>query len=1321
MKNYYYRMGVLLALFLPFHFFAQYCTPTFSTGCSVGDYIDGVQMGTINNTGTGCSTGSYGNYVLTQTTSVNQALSYNISVTLNPTYGQGIGVFIDWNQNFDFNDPGEFYSNNVVTPGGGTEVINITVPVSATLGNTRMRVICSYANTVAASGSCGGTTYGEAEDYGITVNAAPSCLPPTNVSASNVMANTADVSWTIAAGAVDHDLEWGPVGFAPGTGAQSGSQSGVVGATTTITGLSPQTDYDVYVRSDCGSSESPWAGPASFTTACTFEIAPWTENFTTTVTPNCWSQSAQSGGPWVFTGNPGYTASGTLDHTNGSQNNYAWIDHSGTDVGVVLESPLVDVNNLNVPELRFWIWSHYNGSLNPYNPTYIEAYDGSTWQQLGVVQGDFGPQWTEFYYVIPPAYIFGTGQVKVRFRAESGGSSSDFYNDILLDDVSIVEAPTCPQPINLTLDDSDSNSAILSWMATGSETEWQFEYGPVGFTPGSGTNVTANSNPDTISGLMANSFYEVYVRAVCTPGDSSFWSGPIAFDTYGLGQYMEMDLTCNPDGFVDISTMATANALTADGESGFNLPFPFYFQGNAVTQVTVGNNGVVLFNTISGQVSAFNSNTIASSAAEGLYPFWDDLDDNNAQIYWTQVGNSPNSQFIVQWNAKHDSYSAGVPFVFQVVMDEATGQVFYSYLNDITGSTSYDLGNSATIGLKGPNQNFPVSYNSTGFLSENDCARFYYTKCPKPTDLIFQYITSNEAAISWTAGLTGETNWTVVYGPAGFDPNTGGTSQTVTNNSAPLLGLDQLTEYDVYVYADCDNGNQSFALMGNFTTLPLCSNPTNLSATTSIDSIFTDWNWVESDPMYPSTGFEITYGNLGFDPTNGGMIDLSDASNFTDTTDDATLMAGGVYDVYIRAVCDTLVSGYVGPVSVTMPLTNDAVCMPQALPVDGSVNYFNNSGATIESNEQTIAPPATGNQETDGWGNNTIARSTWFTFIAPASGEMRIDATNEPYNGQIAVYEVVTCSDFNSFNLLAANDDDLGGLSLAPNFTVCGLTPGAEYYLLHDSYNNSTGNYAIKLSAINLDAGSPAGVVDVCYRDTVNLFTAISGYQSGGTWNDIDLTYHIVNDSLFNTTGLAAETYQFEYQLKDGCAEDAVIASVQIYPESKAGTDGTLEICKNEPTGLFDGLGGTYDAGGTWFDANNQAKATSNVEYGELNVAGQYNFTYIVGNGVCPNDTSIVSVSVLASCDFTGLEEGEITRLSVHPNPTSGIVYLQSNSELDYSVEVRDINGKLIQTLSNEKLNGVGLAIDLSDVESGVYLINVVNNQTTKTMRIMRK
>ena len=149
------------------------CTPPEPTYCDTcwtndtDDAITNVTFNTINNdTGFEGDPCSYGDYTA-QSTTVTQGDSYTLSVTFSSLgFTEHVWAWIDWNQDFDFDDAGESYD---LGDGADTTLsINITVPRGATLGDTRMRVSERW-NT--DPGPCDSLTFGETEDYTITVAA----------------------------------------------------------------------------------------------------------------------------------------------------------------------------------------------------------------------------------------------------------------------------------------------------------------------------------------------------------------------------------------------------------------------------------------------------------------------------------------------------------------------------------------------------------------------------------------------------------------------------------------------------------------------------------------------------------------------------------------------------------------------------------------------------------------------------------------------------------------------------------------------------------------------------------------------------------------------------------------------------------------------------------------------------------------------------------------------------------------------------------------------------------------------------------------------
>lgn len=81
--------------------------------------------------------------------------------------------------------------------------------------------------------------------------------------------------------------------------------------------------------------------------------------------------------------------------------------------------------------------------------------------------------------------------------------------------------------------------------------------------------------------------------------------------------------------------------------------------------------------------------------------------------------------------------------------------------------------------------------------------------CPAPTNLLVTNVTENSADLSWTESTTG-TQWEVLYGETGFDPENEGTTVTVNNDpETTLTGLDANTNYSFYVTAICGIEDES--------------------------------------------------------------------------------------------------------------------------------------------------------------------------------------------------------------------------------------------------------------------------------------------------------------------------------------------------------------------------------------------------------------------------------------------------------------------------------------------------------------------------------
>lgn len=929
-----------------------------------------------------------------------------------------------------------------------------------------------------------------------------------------------------------------------------------------------------------------------------------------------------------------------------------------------------------------------DATLIPVNATCNGNNNGSF--TLGTVQCGTQPfsysvNGGAFSTTIPTNLIAGTYSVVI-----------EDDNGLLSSPISVIVTQPAP-PANLTLVDANYYTADVSWTTTGNETQWNVEYGPAGFTPGTGTVILANTTSTTLTNLLANTAYSFYVTAVC--GTNAVAAGPSNFSTNA--GFFTFDNTCGP-GFTDISTTGTALNLIDDATIGIVLTSPITVQGLSSTNLTVSNNGWVSFAGIT--MNAWNN----------------DWDDEEGNVYWQEMAIGGVNYLVVQWNDRpRFSGVIGQNVTFQILVNKVTGEVYYIYDDVIVGGTqaSNDFGAQGIISLTGP-VNITVSSNNATYLTNNSCVHFYNALCPNPIN-VTNSILQEEVTLNWDAGLYGETEWTLIYGPSGFDPTTSGTTITASTSDANIFGLEQLTDYDVYIYSECTVDNlTSGGLLVSFQTLPWCTNPSALGGTTAVDSLFSSWNFTPTvGAAQALSGFNLQYGTIGFD-LYSGTVQAATGIDYADTVANPTFLAGGVYQVYVQAVCGTDTSNYSGPFTFVMPLSNDSVCGAEMLTVDGTIYTFNNAGGTVQAGESAIAPPTTGAQTTTGWINSTLNNTVWYTFVAPASGNIRVNNTAINYAGQSAVYSSIGCSDFNNFTLIAANDNAIGGTSVAANYTVCGLTPGETYYLLHDGNSATTGNYSISILPINLNAGTFVDVINVCAGDTVNLFDGISGNDNGGVWTaELASAGTGLIDSLFVSSGLAYQVFNFEYRMTDGCAYDSIIGQVQIYPPSSAGIDGTITVCRNEPYDLLAGLGGNVDLGGTWYNPSNVAMPSSSITSG--NIPGQYNYDYITGNGVCSDDTANVLV-IVQNCDWLDVQEMYFGEMSLLPNPTNGLVYITNTGSTEvFNYEITDIDGRVIAT-KKSAINGTSITeINLNGKVTGMYMIRVYNDNAEKIFRVI--
>ena len=99
--------------------------------------------------------------------------------------------------------------------------------------------------------------------------------------------------------------------------------------------------------------------------------------------------------------------------------------------------------------------------------------------------------------------------------------------------VTCVQAPSCPSPNNLNVNNITHESANLNWEIGGGANQINtiLEWGVEGFSLGEGTNLTVSDNSVELLNLSSSTSYQFYIQDDCGNNGSSAWVGPFTFST----------------------------------------------------------------------------------------------------------------------------------------------------------------------------------------------------------------------------------------------------------------------------------------------------------------------------------------------------------------------------------------------------------------------------------------------------------------------------------------------------------------------------------------------------------------------------------------------------------------------------------------------------------------------------------------------------------------------------------------------------------------------------------------------------------------------
>ncbi len=622
------------------------------------------------------------------------------------------------------------------------------------------------------------------------VDVIPTCPKPKDLTASNPTLTSIDLSWLEMGSATTWEIEYGPMGFAQGTGT-------VETATTnpyTINGLEPSSGYDFYVRANCGGGDlSEFSTKTTAATACALvSTMPFTEDFdgytgvttnTVDVLPYCWSKLNTG---TTYPGLPNIYASATYA-ASGSNSLHFYTSSSSAYADQTAVLPQIDITTYPINSLQLTMDVRASSSTSPFvlvvgvmtdptNATTFTAVDTIDWQTLAYTT-----------FEIPLSHYAGTGSyIAVMAPKPTSGTNYGYVDNVVVDLL-----PTCPIPRHLTATNVTTTSIELSWDEMGTATNWDIEYGPMGFTPGHGTVETASSNPYTINGLNHSTGYDFYIRANCGSGDVSNYTKKITIAT-ACAPYTNLPFMENFDAYPSNTSGTTShlpycwsNISTSTSSSYAGYPIIY----TSATYAASGNNSLRFY------TYYYTSSTSTS-----------DYGDQTVILPEIDITTNPINTLQLSMDVRDNTTS----YAFQLIVGVMTDTTFTpvdtintsstTYANYIVDFSNYN-GNGNRIAMLAKRPNTSGSYNY-GYVDNIIVEPI--PACQRPSSISAVSTTSDTVFLSWTDSYG--SLWDLAYGPIGFDPDnaTEATLETgIDTNAFTVTGLSYGTGYEFYVRSDC--------------------------------------------------------------------------------------------------------------------------------------------------------------------------------------------------------------------------------------------------------------------------------------------------------------------------------------------------------------------------------------------------------------------------------------------------------------------------------------------------------------------------------------
>lgn len=624
-----------------------------------------------------------------------------------------------------------------------------------------------------------------------------------------VTQKTAEVQWQPA----DTEKKWEITVSTTAIKPDNGDRGNIVSSetltdpTATLTGLTPNTDYYVYVRSideekDC---EGQWSPALVFTTLCTATTLPYEEDFTSCTVSNdsnrkwpssCMRQAGEDFPTtlWAYvkkvtTINAAGDTILCLTQTKDKQFYFVFPELEvenikNTAVTLTMQVPAGPTNETATYDQRNWTLGVMTDPLN--TETFVAIKSDS------VVQETIGgtTYWEDHSYSLED-YAGYHGQygkyVAIRLdngKQKKGGEVVTEKASILwINKIVIQKTITCFTPTLFTSQSVGVTSASFSWATTNESATQRLRLfttevsNPAAAVPAFEKTVVGTAAE--INGLAGNKTYYAYLRTECATDEQTEWVGPLKIHT----ECPEAQPLPYEEDFDGFEVGLTPNCWTNVGGS-------FEVYGANKTQyvnAVVRNGALTLESGVNNDKSA-----VAYAVTPKLA-----IDDLSKLVVYFQArtsGSESNTLTISALGEASSEKQVSKRVVITQTPLQITGsnKLFYLDFSTLTENlTVEELTTYKYLRFEIANRR-----SNTGVLIDDLVITTDHTPLDIANLTLNQY-GDTYACISFSDPMEGN-SWEVSYGAAGFTAGEG-TQLTVASTMDTLTSLTPGTDYDIYV------------------------------------------------------------------------------------------------------------------------------------------------------------------------------------------------------------------------------------------------------------------------------------------------------------------------------------------------------------------------------------------------------------------------------------------------------------------------------------------------------------------------------------------